>query len=72
MFKPTLPMQEEIDNNADKINKYAKAIWECGQNIDFDPMLPNWDSFDDPIKDHYISAASYLFIVNETDLLLGG
>lgn len=69
MFKPTLEMQEYIDNNADKIEKLASKLWDAANEVDPDPMHPQWDSFVDPIKDKYITAASYLVLINETTLI---
>lgn len=69
MLKPTLEMQEYIDNRSEDVNKLASKLWDAFNELDPDPMHPNFENFDDPIKDHYIAAASYLVIASETELL---
>lgn len=43
--------------NPDIINELAKSMWDRLNELSFDPMHPQWDHFDDPIKDKFIEAA---------------
>ena len=57
-----LAQQELIDNHAKEINAMAKGMWDALNEIDYDPMHPQWEHFDDPIKDAFISAAGKAFV----------
>lgn len=68
MFKPTLKQQEIIDNHEKEISAMAKGMWNSLNEVDFDPMHPQWESFEDPIKDLFIATASCAFVGLQCDL----
>lgn len=67
IFKPTLEQQEFIDNHSDEIIKLAEEFWNSANKVNYDPTHPNWNHFDDPIKDKYIEVATYITCVNQFD-----
>jgi len=58
MSKLTLEQQEYVDSNVAEINALAEAMWDKLNEINYDPMHPCWDTFDDEIKDKFIEGAT--------------
>ena len=65
MFTPNLEQQYHLDANESRVNKLAECLWNAQNEAEYDPMHPLWEHFDDPIKDEYVAAASYLLLVND-------
>lgn len=68
----TLDQQYDIDANADKIHQLAGLIWDALNQIDPDPMHPQFEHFEDPIKDVVIGAAVALLTACKQPLLAAG
>jgi hypothetical protein len=62
MFKPTLDQQYYIEDNKERVLALAKELWGSYNKFENDPMTAEWEHFDDPIKDKFIEAASYLIV----------
>lgn len=62
MFKPTLDQHYYIEDNKERVLELAKELWCAYNKFEHDPMVAGWENFDDPIKDKFIEAASYLII----------
>ncbi|CAM0010990.1 hypothetical protein VPHK359_0034 [Vibrio phage K359] len=57
--------QNEILNlNTGYVEVLAGELWEANQKADYDPMHPQWDSLEDPIKDDYRTSASIAVLAN--------
>lgn len=48
--------EAEVQN--EKINKLAQKIWDSINEVDYDPMNPNFEFLDDPVKDKIVEFAT--------------
>ncbi len=48
----------EAEMQKEKIEKLASKIWDAINEVDPDPMHPNFESFIDPVKDEVIAFAT--------------
>ena len=47
------------NNSADvKIGQLSHKIWDAINEVDYDPMHPAFDSFEDPVKDEIVKFAT--------------
>lgn len=60
-----LDQHYDIQMNQDKIMVLANKIWEALNEVDYDPMHPNFEHLDDQIKDKIITFASELIVPTE-------
>lgn len=56
----------DVQMNQDKIMVLANKIWDALNEVDYDPMHPNFEHLDDPIKDKIIEFASDLIVPTES------
>ncbi|AUS00746.1 hypothetical protein NVP1278O_11 [Vibrio phage 1.278.O._10N.286.54.E8] len=56
-----------LDENRDYVEVMAKSLWDANQIADYDPMHPQWESFEDPIKESYKLAASLAVLANNEE-----
>lgn len=64
MFKMNLDQQQYITDNSDMVEELASKIWDLVNEIDYEPTHPNFEDLKGSIANSYISAASYLILVN--------
>lgn len=57
-----LDAEQYLEMNKDSVEILAEKLWDAYNEFDFDPMCPQWHSFEDEIKDKFREAASKLII----------
>lgn len=60
----TEKQNEILSLNVGYVEVLASELWEANQKADYDPMHPQWESLDDPIKDDYRKSASIAVLAN--------
>lgn len=60
----TEKQNEILSMNVGYVEVLAGELWEANQKAEYDPIHPQWQSLDDPIKDDYRTAASIAVLAN--------
>lgn len=53
--------------NVGYVEVLAGELWEANQKAEYDPMHPQWQALDDPIKEDYRTAASIAVLANKSE-----
>lgn len=64
MFTPTNDQLKVMSEKDTEIELLAELIWDSVNQVDYDPMHPQWSGFIDSIKEKYRNAAAFLIVTN--------
>lgn len=53
-----LDEQYEVTANEEKVMQLAEKIWDSINEVNPDPMHPNFNHFEDPVKDEIVAFSS--------------